>query len=105
MRLELVSIETDTYPLDGVFYRPEADAGKGAILIMHGNCGNFYTGVPRHLAPLLVQLGYAVLAFNRRGHDILASTAGERMGGGLPAHPRDDRGQPTCGMLARDAGL
>ena len=81
MRLELVSIETDTYPLDGVFYRPEADAGKGAILIMHGNCGNFYTGVPRHLAPLLVQLGYAVLAFNRRGHDILASTAGERMGG------------------------
>src|SRR5262249_15497778 len=81
MRLELVSIETDTYPLDGVFYRPEADAGKDAILIMHGNCGNFYTGVPRHLAPLLVQLGYAVLAFNRRGHDILASTAGERMGG------------------------
>jgi pimeloyl-ACP methyl ester carboxylesterase len=81
MRLELVSIETDTYPLDGVFYRPEADAGKGAILIMHGNCGNFYTGVPRHLAPLLVQLGYAVLAFNRRGHDILTSTARERMGG------------------------
>ena len=49
MRLELVSIETDTYPLDGVFYRPEADASKGAILIMHGNCGNFYTGVPRHV--------------------------------------------------------
>jgi pimeloyl-ACP methyl ester carboxylesterase len=48
---------------------------------MHGNCGNFYTGVPRHVAPLLVQLGYAVLAFNRRGHDILASTARERMGG------------------------
>jgi pimeloyl-ACP methyl ester carboxylesterase len=72
MRLELVSIETDTYPLDGLFYRPEAGAGKGAILIMHGNCGNFYTGVPRHVAPLLVQLGYAVLAFNRRGHDILS---------------------------------
>jgi len=43
MRLELVSIETSTYPLDGAFYQPESGAGKGAILIMHGNCGNFYT--------------------------------------------------------------
>jgi len=81
MSLELVSIETGTYPLDGVLYRPENDGSKGAILIMHGNCGNFYTGVPRHIAPLLVRLGYTVLAFNRRGHDILASTARERMGG------------------------
>ncbi len=48
MSLELVSIETGTYPLDGAFYRPEAGADKGTILIMHGNCGNFYTGVPRH---------------------------------------------------------
>ena len=74
MRLELVSIETSTYPLDGAFYQPESGAGKGAILIMHGNCGNFYTGVPRHFAPLLVRLGYAVLTNNRRGHDILASS-------------------------------
>ena len=66
MSLELVSIETGTYPLDGVFYGPEAGADKGTILIMHGNCGNFYTGVPRHIAPLLVRLGYAVLAYNRR---------------------------------------
>ena len=71
MRLELVSIETSTYPLDGALYQPESGAGKGAILIMHGNCGNFYTGVPRHFAPLLVRLGYAVLAYNRRGHDIM----------------------------------
>ena len=87
-----MSIETGTYPLDGAFYRPEAGTDKGTILIMHGNCGNFYTGVPRHIAPLLVRLGYAVLAYNRRGHDIMASTARERMGGSLPAHPRDDRG-------------
>ena len=81
MRLELASIETSTYPLDGAFYQPESGAGKGAILIMHGNCGNFYTGVPRHFAPLLVRLGYAVLAYNRRGHDIMTSSARERMGG------------------------
>jgi hypothetical protein len=71
MRLELVSIETSTYPLDGAFYQPESGAGKGAILIMHGNCGNFYTGVPRHFAPLLVRLGYAVLTNNRRGLAVL----------------------------------
>ena len=64
MRVELVSIETSTYPLDGAVYEPEGGARKGAILVMHGNCGNFYTGVPRHIAPLLAQFGYAVLAYN-----------------------------------------
>jgi pimeloyl-ACP methyl ester carboxylesterase len=81
MKLELVSIETSTYPLDGVFYQPESNTGQGAILIMHGNCGNFYTGVPRHFAPLLARLGYAVLAYNRRGHDVLASVARQATGG------------------------
>ena len=81
MKLELISIETSTYPLDGLFYQPEIDTGKGAILIMHGNCANFYTGVSRHFAPLLTRLGYAVLTYNRRGHDVLASIAREATGG------------------------
>lgn len=81
MKAELISIETSTYPLDGAFYRPEIESDRGAILIMHGNCGNFYTGVPRHFAPLLVTLGYAVLTYNRRGHDIIASTARQPTGG------------------------
>lgn len=33
---------------------------------------NFYTGAPRFLPPALAGLGLASLAFNRRGHDILA---------------------------------
>src|SRR5438270_11555487 len=33
---------------------------------------NFYSGAPRFLPPRLAELGYASLAFNRRGHDILA---------------------------------
>jgi pimeloyl-ACP methyl ester carboxylesterase len=33
---------------------------------------NFYQGAPRFLAPALARLGFACLAFNRRGHDILA---------------------------------
>src|SRR4051812_7617292 len=32
---------------------------------------NFYMGAPRFLPPVLTAMGYACLAFNRRGHDIL----------------------------------
>jgi pimeloyl-ACP methyl ester carboxylesterase len=81
MNLELVSIETGSRPLDGAFYLPAVGAPRGAILLMHGNCGNFYSGLPRRLSPLLAQLGYAVLAYNRRGHDILASSGREASGG------------------------
>jgi pimeloyl-ACP methyl ester carboxylesterase len=83
MSLELVSIETDTYPLDGAFYEPEGGANNGAILIMHGNSSNFYTGVPRALPPLLTRLGYACLAYNRRGHDILISESRVPSGGAM----------------------
>src|SRR5512132_1285791 len=72
MRLELISIPTDTAPLDGLYYVPEAGATAGAALLFHGNTMNFYTGAPRFLPPALTRLGYACLAFNRRGHDILA---------------------------------
>jgi pimeloyl-ACP methyl ester carboxylesterase len=34
---------------------------------------NFYVGAPRFLPPALVDVGYACLAFNRRGHDILST--------------------------------
>jgi hypothetical protein len=33
---------------------------------------NFYVGAPRFLPPVLTRLGFACLAFNRRGHDILS---------------------------------
>jgi pimeloyl-ACP methyl ester carboxylesterase len=67
----LVSIATDTIPLDGAWYQPEGKA-RGAALLFHGNTMNFYAGAPRFLPPVLTQRGYACLAFNRRGHDILA---------------------------------
>jgi pimeloyl-ACP methyl ester carboxylesterase len=71
MRATLVTIPTDTTPLDGVFYEPEGAAPVGAALLLHGNTMNFYVGAPRFLPPALTRLGYACLAFNRRGHDIL----------------------------------
>ncbi len=72
MRAELVSISTETIPLDGLYYEPEGRAA-GAALLFHGNTMNFYVGVLRFLPPVLVKLGLACLAFNRRGHDILST--------------------------------
>ena len=70
--LSLVSIPTDTVPLEGAWYEPEGGVRLGAALLFHGNTMNFYSGAPRFLPPALTELGLACLAFNRRGHDILA---------------------------------
>jgi pimeloyl-ACP methyl ester carboxylesterase len=70
--MSLVSIPTDTVALEGAWYEPEGGARTGAALLFHGNTMNFYSGAPRFLPPALAELGLASLAFNRRGHDILA---------------------------------
>src|SRR5512143_3544009 len=72
MRTELVSIGTDTLPLDGAFHWPEDRPARGGVLLFHGNTMNFYIGAPRWLPPELTKLGFVCLAFNRRGHDILS---------------------------------
>jgi pimeloyl-ACP methyl ester carboxylesterase len=71
VRTELVAIPTDTLPLDGAYYTPESRPARGGVLLMHGNTMNFYVGPPRFLPPALTDLGYACLAYNRRGHEIL----------------------------------
>jgi len=71
VKTTLVTIPTDTIPLDGAWYEPEDGKTRGAVLLFHGNTMNFYMGAPRFLPPALTALGYACLAFNRRGHDIL----------------------------------
>lgn len=82
MKLELVSIPTDTAPLDGLLYQPEGRPARAGVLVMHGNVGNFYSGPPRFLAEPLVAAGFACLAFNRRGHDILVNASGRAASGG-----------------------
>ena len=72
MKTTLVTIATPTTPLDGAWYEPEGRPAHSAALLFHGNTMNFYTGAPRFLPPALAALGMASLAFNRRGHDILA---------------------------------
>jgi len=70
VKTTLVSIPTETVPLDGAWHEPEGTA-FGAALLFHGNTMNFYQGAPRFLPPALARMGLASLAFNRRGHDIL----------------------------------
>lgn len=72
MRTELVSIPTSTHPLDGAYYTPDGPV-KGAAMYCHGNQMNFYVCAARFLAPYLTSLGYAFLAFNRRGHDSVST--------------------------------
>jgi pimeloyl-ACP methyl ester carboxylesterase len=71
MRTELITIATDATPLDGAFYQPDDGGASQGVLLLHGNTMNFYVGPPRFLPPALTTLGFACLAFNRRGHDIL----------------------------------
>ena len=72
MRTELITIATDTTPLDGALHMPEDRPVRGGVLLFHGNTMNFYVGAPRWLPPVLTELGFACLAFNGRGHDILS---------------------------------
>jgi pimeloyl-ACP methyl ester carboxylesterase len=81
MRLSLISIPTDTHALDGLYYEPDLPA-RGAAMLLHGNCMNFYTGAPKFLPPSLVKLGLAALAYNRRGHDMVATTNSRAVTGG-----------------------
>ncbi len=81
MKTQLVTIPTDSIPLDGALHQPDGKA-RGAALYFHGNTMNFYTGAARFLAPALTQLGLAFLAFNRRGHDILTTRVSRAAEGG-----------------------
>ncbi len=82
MRTILVSIPTDTIPLDGALHEPETGGSSRAAIYFHGNTMNFYTGAARFLAPALVAMGYTFLAFNRRGHDVLTTRASRAAEGG-----------------------
>src|SRR6476469_243749 len=81
MKLELISIATETPALDGLCYEPDTPA-RCAAMLFHGNCMNFYTGAPRFLPSHLNRLGLAALAFNRRGHDMVATLNSRAVSGG-----------------------
>ena len=73
MDVELISILTDTQPLDGLFYQFNKDINSPHVAqLFHGNAMNFYTGFCKFLPPSLISINCSALAYNRRGHDILS---------------------------------
>lgn len=82
MKVEPITIPTDTTPLDGLLYLPADRPLRGAVQLMHGNTMNFYVGPPRFLPPALVEQGFACLAYNRRGHDVLSNRDSRELEGG-----------------------
>jgi pimeloyl-ACP methyl ester carboxylesterase len=82
MRTQLITIPTDTVPLEGALHEPDGGKAAGAVLLFHGNTMNFYVGAPRFLPPVLTRLGLGCLAFNRRGHDILSTRNSRQCEGG-----------------------
>jgi pimeloyl-ACP methyl ester carboxylesterase len=104
MRTELISIPTETMPLDGAFHEPDGTARAGAVLLFHGNTMNFYVGASRFLPPILTRLGFACLAFNRRGHDILTTRNSRTAEGGAFQFTReaiDDNRRAAAWLAAR----
>ncbi|MGH8913445.1 MAG: alpha/beta hydrolase, partial [Acidimicrobiia bacterium] len=80
-RAEVIRIETDGVPLDGLLYEPEGRP-RGVVQLMHGNTMNFYVGPSRFLPPRLTRSGWACLAYNRRGHDVLSNRGSRDLEGG-----------------------
>jgi pimeloyl-ACP methyl ester carboxylesterase len=73
VKAELISITTDTHPLDGLYYEPpDGRPEQHVAQLFHGNTMNFYVGHNRFMPPALAAKGIAALAYNRRGHGILS---------------------------------
>lgn len=99
MPTDLITFDTpDGIALDGAWYRPEQGARPGvAALLVHGKARNFYTGPSRFLAPPIVARGFAALAINRRGHDVIYSKPGLREPGGAAYEIFPDSQQDLLG--------
>jgi pimeloyl-ACP methyl ester carboxylesterase len=53
----------------GALFLPLGRPPRAGVVLVHGYGGNFYSGVPGHLAPALGRRGFAALAVNLRDHD------------------------------------
>ncbi|MGH8869713.1 MAG: alpha/beta hydrolase family protein [Actinomycetes bacterium] len=68
----------DGHPLQGLLYPlPEPGRAEAAVLHVHGKGGNFYSGPPRTLPPLLAPDRFVHLSLNLRCHDLAYSLLGD----------------------------
>ena len=79
MLVDLVNVVTsDGMRLDGVLHalasRTEPPAAADALVCLHGAASNFYgSTLMEAITPLMLELGFAVLRVNTRGHDGLST--------------------------------
>lgn len=107
MITELITFRApDGVALDGAYYRPGGPAPTPntqnpttAVLLVHGKARNFYSGPSRFLAPYLVERGFAALAINRRGHDVIYARPGVREPGGAAFEVFADSQQDILGAV------
>lgn len=74
-----VSVEDGT-PMAGAVYRPGSGPARAAVLHVHGKGGNFYSGPPRTLPPLVAPDRMVHLAVDLRCHDLAYSRLGNSPG-------------------------
>ena len=82
----------DGSPVQGLLYTPPSGAARAAVLHVHGKGGNFYSGPPRLLPPLVAPDRFVHLAVNLRCHDLAYSRL-------------DDARGITAGAGAADGGM
>ncbi|MBY3555737.1 alpha/beta fold hydrolase [Modestobacter lapidis] len=70
----------DGSPLHGVVQEPPSGAAEAAVLHVHGKGGNFYSGPPRVLPPLIAPDRFVHLSLNLRCHDLAYSRLGDAAG-------------------------
>ena len=126
MLVDLVNVVTsDGMRLDGVLHAPASGAEPppvaDALVCLHGAASNFYgSTLMEAVTPLMLELGFAVLRVNTRGHDGLSTavTTGGRSRQGAAFEVVDQcrydiaawvdylvgQGYPRVGLLGHSLG-
>jgi hypothetical protein len=73
-------IAPDGLLLQGVLHPPPTRRAEAAVLHVHGKGGNFYSGPPRSLPPLIAPDRFVHLALNLRCHDLAYSRLDDSAG-------------------------
>lgn len=90
-------------PLDALWY--DVPDARGGVVLSHGNTMNFAVGAPRFLPPVLVPLGLACLAYNRRSHDILSTRdSRDPVGGAFQIAAEDVADTAAAAAFVRSRG-
>ncbi|UCG14160.1 MAG: alpha/beta fold hydrolase [Deltaproteobacteria bacterium] len=71
VQIELLQLQTsDGVPLNAALREPRSTRANGAVVMVHGYGGNFYSGIMSFLPEALASGGFATLTLNMRDHGL-----------------------------------